>query len=200
MTGARTKGPSTAGKPPQGWGEAFYCLEVPVSYDVPEIVSQFDQHVMRLYCKDGQVIPSYVIALGLAGEYGEVVAASNYATSKGRREYLLELGDVAWYAVAGLHSVGSTFQRWMSGCQTKPLPLPCDLSVLVGDVCDRIKKDYWHNKPADGAVLAVLYFNILVQLGLRAHGAESDLTEVLQMNIDKLNARWKDGFKPEAAR
>lgn len=71
------------------------------------------------------------------------------------------------------------------------------LSGEVGEFNDLIKKAIFHEKPLDNQHAKKELGDILWYVSLMCTGFGWDLDEVLQINIDKLKARYPDGFDIE---
>ena len=68
------------------------------------------------------------------------------------------------------------------------------LSGESGELCDLVKKWVFHEKPLDEEHMKKELGDILWYVAMVCHCMNWDLDEVLQMNIDKLKARYPDGF------
>lgn len=164
---------------------------------------EFDHHVKARMHKDGRPMPLEFICLGLAGEAGEVLEAQDvleFVASEfeedARHALKLELGDVLWYAVAALHSLGTSLEAQME-MRGSEEPVRRDLAVSVGKFCDMVKKAAWHGKSYEAQQLIDAAFDITVQIAWVAWAHNIQLSDVMSANIDKLNKRYpldKGGF------
>lgn len=120
-----------------------------------------------------------MLALGVVGEWGE------YAEADLGPESVVEAGDVLWY-IAGLCTVLGVDMTTLGLHNTGIGRDVCALS----DISEPIKKHLYHGKPLDKARIlrgcARLYMGIVYN---------HDLPTVMAANVDKLKARWPDGFR-----
>ena len=68
------------------------------------------------------------------------------------------------------------------------------LTGEAGEVADLIKKSVFHNKPMDLVHLKKELGDVMWYVALMCHAYKFDLDEVMQLNIDKLKARYPEGF------
>lgn len=68
-----------------------------------------------------------------------------------------------------------------------------------GEVIDLVKKYMFHGQPLDRDKLRKELGDTLWYVSCLALGADLTLDEVAQANIEKLKARFPDGFTPEAS-
>lgn len=68
-----------------------------------------------------------------------------------------------------------------------------------GELIDLIKKWIFHGKPLDIEHAKKELGDVCWYIALIAHSFGWDLDEILKMNIDKLKARYPEGFDPELA-
>ena len=73
------------------------------------------------------------------------------------------------------------------------------LSGEVGELNDMIKKWIFHEKPFDEVHAKKELGDVLWYVAMMCHSFGWDLNEILQMNIDKLKARYPQGFDVELA-
>lgn len=73
------------------------------------------------------------------------------------------------------------------------------LSGEVGEFNDMIKKWIFHEKPLDIEHLKKECGDIMWYIALMCHSFGWDLDEIMQMNIDKLKARYPEGFDIDKA-
>lgn len=68
------------------------------------------------------------------------------------------------------------------------------LSGEVGELNDMVKKFIYHGTPMDEAHFKKEMGDILWYLALMCHACGYDLDTIMEMNIDKLKARYPEGF------
>ena len=73
------------------------------------------------------------------------------------------------------------------------------LSGEVGEFNDMIKKWIFHEKPLDEEHLKKECGDIMWYIAMMCHAFKWDLDEVMEMNINKLKARYPDGFDVDRA-
>lgn len=73
------------------------------------------------------------------------------------------------------------------------------LSGEVGEFNDMIKKWIFHEKDLDEEHLKKECGDIMWYIAMVYHAFDWDLDEIMQMNIDKLKARYPDGFDTQRA-
>ena len=73
------------------------------------------------------------------------------------------------------------------------------LAGEAGEVVDYLKKVLFHGHTMDGAKLAKELGDVLFYTAILATLGGYSLAEVMQMNIDKLKARYPDGFTTAAS-
>ena len=73
------------------------------------------------------------------------------------------------------------------------------LSGEVGELNDLIKKFIFHKKPMDGWLFRRELGDIMWYVALMCHACGYDLDEIMQMNIEKLKARYPEGFDVKKA-
>lgn len=73
------------------------------------------------------------------------------------------------------------------------------LSGEVGEFNDMIKKWIFHEKPFDEVHAKKELGDVLWYVAMMCHSFGWDLDEILQMNVDKLKARYPKGFDVELA-
>ena len=71
------------------------------------------------------------------------------------------------------------------------------LSGEVGEFNDIIKKWIFHEKPLDVDHAQKQVGDILWYIAMICHSFGWDMNQIMQMNIDKLKARYPDGFDVE---
>ena len=73
------------------------------------------------------------------------------------------------------------------------------LSGEVGELNDMIKKWVFHEKPFDEEHAKKEMGDVLWYVAMMCYSFGWDLDEILQMNVDKLKARYPQGFSVERA-
>lgn len=73
------------------------------------------------------------------------------------------------------------------------------LSGEVGELNDMIKKWIFHEKPFDEVHAKKELGDVLWYVAMMCHSFGWDLDEIMQMNVDKLKARYPKGFDVELA-
>ena len=66
-----------------------------------------------------------------------------------------------------------------------------------GEVADIIKKTFYHGHPLDKEALYRELGDVLWYLAVMADALGYDLDEIAQANVDKLRARYPEGFSEE---
>lgn len=73
------------------------------------------------------------------------------------------------------------------------------LSGEVGELNDMIKKWIFHEKPFDEEHAKKELGDVMWYVAMMCHSFGWDLDEIMQMNVDKLKARYPKGFSVERA-
>lgn len=73
------------------------------------------------------------------------------------------------------------------------------LSGEVGELNDLVKKFIFHQKPMDEAHFKKEIGDVCWYIALLCESCGYDLSQIMQMNIDKLKARYPEGFDTEKA-
>jgi NTP pyrophosphatase (non-canonical NTP hydrolase) len=68
-----------------------------------------------------------------------------------------------------------------------------------GEVLDMVKKCVFHEKKMDKYHLKKELGDVMWYVAMLCESFGFDLDEILQMNVDKLKARYPEGFDPEKA-
>lgn len=68
-----------------------------------------------------------------------------------------------------------------------------------GEVLDMVKKCIFHEKKMDKDHLKKAIGDVMRYVAMLCESFGFDLDEILQMNVDKLKARYPEGFDPEKA-
>jgi NTP pyrophosphatase (non-canonical NTP hydrolase) len=130
-------------------------------------------------------------ALGLCGEAGEIVELVEAGEAAGD-EFDDELGDGWWYVAAAYHAM----DRIPEPFETRRGAESIELFRAASLVAESAKKVRYHRDDLEEHLEAILR-------GLRRYaGVLSSLTDssdakVWKQNVDKLAARWPEGFAPE---
>lgn len=66
-----------------------------------------------------------------------------------------------------------------------------------GEVAEMIKKAFYHGHPLDRKALSKELGDVLWYLAVMADGLELSLAQIASENIEKLRARYPDGFSEE---
>ena len=74
------------------------------------------------------------------------------------------------------------------------------LTGEAGEVADLLKKILCHGHDMNRTKLAKEIGDVCYYAAILAHYAGFELSDVLQMNVDKLKARYPDGFSSEASK
>lgn len=130
-------------------------------------------------------------ALGLVGEVIELHAVVGYDYEEDSTKVKKELGDCYWYLAALAHVAEIDMLSIAGG---GPVVHYLD---AAGAVSEYIKKVAFHLHPYDKAHFAGLLANCFAALGRVAAEYRFLLADVWQANIDKLRARYPDGFDYE---
>lgn len=73
------------------------------------------------------------------------------------------------------------------------------LSGEVGELNDMVKKWIFHEKPLDEEHAKKELGDVMWYVAMMCHSFKWDLDEIMQKNIDKLKARYPEGFDPARA-
>lgn len=92
--------------------------------------------------------------------------------------------------VANKHGV-EEFGGVLNGC--------LGLAGESGEVLDMVKKWVFHEKDLDKDHLKKEIGDVMWYVAMLCESFGFDLDEILQMNVDKLRARYPEGFDPEKA-
>ena len=69
-----------------------------------------------------------------------------------------------------------------------------------GEIADHIKKYLYHGHDLDGSFLEKEIGDVLWYLAVMSDAIGLTLSEVAQMNVNKLNARYPEGFSEERSK
>jgi len=165
--------------------------------------NDYQQLAARTAAMDvSKAIREATFSLGLVCEAGEV--AELYLMDTGRQFATLpkELGDVLWYAAAlctehGLQMGDITgvddIETWQKSCYEKPM-LDTRLFVEASKVGDYMKKVVGHGHDLDQDRLIAGLKKVLGCVGDLAVAHRLQVTDITTANIDKLRARYPDGW------
>ena len=112
-------------------------------------------------------------------EYQKLAMRTNDGMSSARLEHLLRFYRQDDITIGDL----------LNGC--------LGLSGEVGELLDEVKKWLFHEKPLDEDHLKKELGDVFWYGALFCYAMDWDLDEILQMNIDKLKARYPEGFSPD---
>lgn len=68
------------------------------------------------------------------------------------------------------------------------------LAGEAGEFCDEVKKIVFHEKFVDGVHLKKELGDVMWYVAMICHAMDWSLDDIMQMNIDKLKARYPEGF------
>jgi NTP pyrophosphatase (non-canonical NTP hydrolase) len=71
------------------------------------------------------------------------------------------------------------------------------LAGEAGEVADNIKKIFWHDHPIDKTKILLELGDCAWYILLAAKALGSSFEEIAQMNIEKLQKRYPNGFNPK---
>ena len=92
----------------------------------------------------------------------------------------------------------STAAMSTSGNMTLPMAA-LGIAGEAGEVADHIKKHIGHGHPLDKQAIAKELGDVLWYVAAMANVLDFPLEKIAQMNIDKLKARYPNGFSHEAS-
>jgi len=134
----------------------------------------------------GEVAELMYLALGLAGEVGELTQLK----SRQHPELLKELGDVAWYVARLASALNLTLSEPQLPVSTDFATQCLNLAHLAGMICNSVKKLYRDgDNPQLRAKIQPTLLEIVAQLATLAIDSNSVLADVLAQNHDKLESR-----------
>lgn len=152
-----------------------------------------------------------VLALGLAGEAGEVAdivideqIGDGYELSQ---RIAKELGDVLWYTAALAYAHGfelasllGSRKRDTAELLASNFRLTLKMCGHVGRLADHVKKHLGHGHDLDlkliGDALSEILWHIMA-IGMRFG---QPLARISEINVEKLRVRYPDGFSEEASK
>lgn len=134
----------------------------------------------------GEVAELMYLALGLAGEVGELTQLQ----SRQHPELLKELGDVAWYVARLASALNLTLSEPQFAVSTDFATQCLNLAHLAGMICNSVKKLYRDgDNPQLRAKIQPTLLEIVAQLATLAADSNRVLADVLAQNHDKLESR-----------
>jgi len=71
------------------------------------------------------------------------------------------------------------------------------LAGETGELLDEVKKNTFHGKPLDEPHLKKELGDVMWYVAMICYAMDWDLDDVMQMNVDKLIARYPEGFDTE---
>lgn len=162
---------------------------------------QYQQEALRFAPPTGTYpydLQLAVYALGLAGESSEVVAELEVRnpTAADNRKMLLECSDTLWYLAIFCHHLNIPVPEFRGASSIPMGSAGAELTVLVGSICEQIKKHTGMGRELDTDQVSRTLDKILeVLVLLIKYRGQSDLETVLSMNIAKLSARYPNGYQ-----
>ncbi len=136
-------------------------------------------------------------ALGLMTETVELMNFNN------EKNFLEELGDITWYVAVGAYHLDLTMGDLLDTnglTQDMEEDLIEALITDAAEIVDQLKKGTFYGRVMNRTRLADLLARILDNVDTLAAEAGSDLDEVMELNLAKLNRRFKTGtFTAEEA-
>lgn len=131
--------------------------------------------------------------LGIVTETAELLAALCLKDVLDHVHFLDELGDIAWYAALGMDALTvQDFQRVPSGLGLAKTA--ARLSVAAGALCDTLKTAQFYGRTQSHAQAVVRLGEIWNLLHDLAEHADSNLSEVMERNLNKLKVRYPKSF------
>lgn len=148
--------------------------------------------------------------LGLRGETGEVCDLVKKWTGHGVQEdpskILKELGDVCWYAASRLIEIADFNEDQRADLITAatkfPVILNTDELIMCVEALQDLAIEFGNGGDAQHHPIAYMHdtgallFTMVKALG---HRYGFTLEQILQANVDKLRARYPDGFSTAAS-
>lgn len=162
-----------------------------------------------------------LVGLGIAGEAAEVAAVLEPLYLAGRvrvdeKNLTKELGDVVWYIVYCLNCLNlkleddlledisfEEYEREIADQMPLTIPLylvALRLTINAGMVSDVVKKHLLHGYELNRELLVGYLYLVLHYLVVIAITFGIPMSTVLDVNRDKLRARYPNGWSAEASR
>lgn len=147
--------------------------------------------------------------LGLVGEAAEVEdviqrAFSVYGDKTAELEK--ELGDTLWYVAALLTRLGVDMERLKESCpdeavrkQVTSRPIfftTMKLTINAGAVAEYVKKTVFHQHQFSSEKMFELISDVYFEIAMICASVCIDMGKVMKDNIEKLEIRYPDGYKP----
>lgn len=143
------------------------------------VTIRYDQFVAKLLKPLPEAMNAAHIAMGLAGELGELYEENCDAVE--------ELGDYEFYLQAALNHYGLTLQECIDASTDMIVK---DLVTLTGELIDCIKREYVYNKPRELARIKSIIESIEDELKFKYYVLKTTRQQVLQLNAQKLEKRY----------
>lgn len=115
-----------------------------------------------------------------ANEYQELAMRTNDGKAKERLNYQLNYNNMTT-------DIGGVLNACLG------------LSGEVGELNDLVKKFVFHQKPMDEVHFKKEIGDVCWYIAMICESCGYDLNQIMQMNIDKLKARYPEGFDTEKA-
>jgi NTP pyrophosphatase (non-canonical NTP hydrolase) len=143
-----------------------------------------------------------ISTLGLCGEAAELYATVKDYLSAPPGVIVKEAGDVLWYAadLARLLEISLEYPNSFGAWNTAVTRMAGDVAVLAGLIADHVKKHTGHGHDLDPALIGGHLQTILAKLAGIGVMYGYTLEEIGEANIKKLDARYPNGFSPEASK
>jgi NTP pyrophosphatase (non-canonical NTP hydrolase) len=146
-----------------------------------------------------------VCALGLSGEVGELweeLSGPRYHLGLNIDSVIKELGDVLWYTAQLSERLGVKLSAIAPECisaTSMTIANTPSLIVSVGKINDHIKKHIGQGHELNAGYLMRRLTDALAELMRLARSVDVTLSEVFTKNIERLAARYPDGFSVESS-
>jgi len=159
--------------------------------DRPEVPFS-DDEIMLMWC-----------VMGLTGEAGEV-AKVLYSAFGNKPSAVVELkkeiGDVCWY-IAGICTKAHIDMSDLLCADILPATSHITLAVEIAEkacaVSEYLKKAICHRHGLDRALLILLLSRLYRRIVAACEMHEIAITDAMQVNIEKLKARYPEGYSSE---
>lgn len=188
-------------------------------YQAEAMVTNDRKHTSRLVSKiDSRDIntPELINAcLGLAGETGEVGSILNRWCCVGEVSYehlKKELGDILWYVALACDSLGANMDdiikvdpcdKCSDTAENAMYFVNCahfSISKNVGGINDIVKKWIFHEHDLDMYGIFKSLIGIIDGVSLAGCKIGANVSDIMQMNVDKLRSRYKGTFTVEESK
>lgn len=146
-------------------------------------------------CKDmgSKILNQVHMILGITGEFfGELVGV---CITKDRNRIKDETGDVLWY-LAGLART-----QGLSSFTQENMAFNKDITVYenIGNIAEVLKKNMAYEKPYDDESMNYAIYQLYNHIVTMLSHFDIDVNQVMQLNIEKLKARFPDKFEADLA-